>query len=398
MLSTEERLCRRDKVVTAAIRAGYAWAAFDAEKDAWQELARMAGVVMNACGPAQGPRTSSTLISSLSRPLRQMAPGLFEDDPVGDLTVCSPDTSDDGVQLSDDVFEYGCEHIVDLLEGEAGYRHNGWMPSWAWMRAEMVENRAFQTLDQGTTDQEYTAHRRFVIENPAGVRQRLAADFSDVRGDKRQVRYGLIPPERTFEGAFWWPCPVCRWPMRVQDTEVHCQYAPHNAFYYIRAARQRGTPMLQPRDGAVPRQPKTQRFRSEGPDQTVCVEEGVWRYIVVPGISEVRLFDRLARLDSRGVEVDLWPSKDTYDLTVRIPALGWMKHLDLKDVTHAKHLAERIAAKPPAAPTLVIPDHRGEAQRRKLDDLLNPRHRYEVIMADDVLKEVRRRLRKVKNA
>ncbi|WP_435107187.1 hypothetical protein [Nocardiopsis synnemataformans] len=398
MLPTEERLLRRDKLVTGAIRAGYAWTVFDAEKDAWLELARMTGVIMNACGPGQGPNTPSALIRALSRPLRQMAPALFEDDPVGDLAVCHGGDRHEKVQLSDSVYEYGCEHIVALLEGENGSGGRGWMPTWAWTRAELIEHQAFATIKEGATDREYTAHRKYIVENPSGTRQQLVDEFADVRGDQRQVRYVLIPPERRFEGDFWWPCPVCRWPMYVQDTEVRCQYAPHNAVYYVRTERRRGLPMLQPRDGDVPRQPKTRRFRSDGPDQTVCVEQAVWRFIVVPGISEIELFRQLERLRSRSVEVDLWPSKDMYDITVRIPALQWTKHLDVKDVTHAAHLAERIAAKPPAAPTIVLPDHRGETQRNELDDLLNPRHRYEVVLARDVVKDVKQRLRKVKNA
>lgn len=398
MLPTEERLLRRDKLVTAAIRAGYAWTAFDAEKDAWLELARMAGVVMNACGPGQGPNTSSALVRALSRPLRQMAPAIFEDDPVGDLTICHGDGRDKEVQLSDNVYEYGCEHIVDLLEGENETGRQGWMPTWAWTRAELIERQAFAAIQEDSSDREYTAHRRCIVENPAGIRQQIVDKLSDVRGDRRQVRYALIPPERRFEGDFWWPCPVCRWPMRVRDTEVRCQYSPHNAVYYVRTKRERGKPMLQPRDGDVPRQPRTRRFHADGPDRTVCVEQAVWRYIVVPGISELELFNQLKRLRPRGVKVDLWPGKDTYDITVRIPALQWTKHLDLKDVTHATHLAERIIAKPPAAPTIVLPNHRGTAQRDELDDLLNPRYRFEVVLARDVVKDVKRQLRKVQSA
>jgi hypothetical protein len=81
------------------------------------------------------------------------------------------------------------------------------------------------------------------------------------------------------------------------------------------------------------------------------VNFAAWRYVVVPGVTEVRLRDALAALPE--VEVRLWPGKDTYDLEVTIPG-GPPLTVDVKDHTAAGRIAER----PPRADHVVIPVYR----------------------------------------
>jgi hypothetical protein len=65
---------RRGRVVTAAVRAAFAWSAGDRDVRAFREIARMTGVVMEALGPGQGPVTPGELVTALQRPLGEILP------------------------------------------------------------------------------------------------------------------------------------------------------------------------------------------------------------------------------------------------------------------------------------------------------------------------------------
>lgn len=383
-LSSDVAQYHRRVLISAAVRAAYAHTRRYEEPAARREVARMTGVVMSVCGPGRGPDTPMTLIEALHQPLAHIAPELFADSGTGGLTVL-----DDG-ELTDDVYADGCEDIADLLSGGVDpARH--WLPTWAWMHAEVVEQEAFRTINEGANEAEYTAHRYFVVKHPAGSERQLAELFGKAVGMRKTVRYLPIPADQVFRGKFWWPCPVCRWPMHVEGTEVRCRFPLHNAAYFVRADSGKGRPLLQPRDGSVPRQPAARPFLSEGPQRSVCVETAVWRHIVISGVSEIYLFERMESLKKRGVEVELYPGKDRYDLLIRVPATGWEMRIDVKDYGSAVSLADKLRRKPPAARTIVIPDYRGEAQRGELEELLP---NLEVLRVSDVRDAVKKQLRK----
>lgn len=96
----------------------------------------------------------------------------------------------------------------------------------------------------------------------------------------------------------------------------------------------------------------------------MCVDQAVWRFVTVPGISEVLLERRLRAIP--GVEVQMWPVRDAYDLLVTAPD-GQVWRVDVKD-----HVSPAgIAADPPATEYVVVPAYRkGEASqlRRMLPD------------------------------
>jgi hypothetical protein len=117
--------------------------------------------------------------------------------------------------------------------------------------------------------------------------------------------------------------------------------------------------------------------RRAGPAQAVeggvCVDESVWRYIVVPGVVEVRLYDRIAGL--QGVTASLYPGKDLYDIQAEPTdsPIGqppkWDFSLDVKDHSSARALADKIDANPVAARYVVLPNYR-KSQLKELVRLL----------------------------
>jgi len=323
------------KPVTAALRAGYAWSIRRDRPEAWTEVARMTGVIMRHLGPGRGPVTPAELVTLLRRPLGDWLP--VDDPALAGLIIL-----DDDDRLTLDTYDVGCDYTVELLDPTAG-----WLPKWRTHRAEQVENAAFQRLVSGDEDA-YTKGRRFLVEHPAGDAEEILRRRAEL-GVPPLVEYQDIGVDRQWRG-WWWACPVCRWPMRVFPTElVCCQFPPHKAVYTL--PRTGRDPRLQPEPGA----PRAGRPRPV--DGAVCVDESIWRHIVVPGVVEVRLCDRLAALP--GVSADLYPAKDTYDIAVRRTGeTSWRYTLDVKDFASPAALAARLRDRPPAAEHIVLPDYR----------------------------------------
>jgi hypothetical protein len=356
---TEDVRRRRAQVVTAALRAGYAWSARHDEVRAWRELASMTGVVMNALGAGCGPVTPAELVAALHVPLRGLLPPL----PSGAVERVDELVVLDGEELADAAYEVGCEYTEALFEtSDPG---SEWLPAWARQRTEQVERALFEELIQRGSDGEYTATRRFLVDCPAGAERELVRELNS-RGAVRVSAFGPVPDDRVFrwgdgwDERCWWPCPVCRWPMRVRSADVDCSFGPHHARYEIdpRTVRRAGPPQLRRRDSRVPDVPQA----PQPVEGTQCVNFAAWRYVVVPGVTEVRLGDALAALPE--VEVRLWPSKDTYDLEVTLPG-GAPLTVDVKDHTAAGRIAER----PPRADHVVIPVYR-HSQLAELSRLL----------------------------
>src|SRR4029450_5341794 len=103
---------RRGRVVTAAVRAPFAWSARDRDVRAFREIARMTGVVMEALGPGQGPVTPGEFVAALQRPLGQILPVQAEAGATSavDRTADAVLLTEDG-RLADAVFELACEYV-----------------------------------------------------------------------------------------------------------------------------------------------------------------------------------------------------------------------------------------------------------------------------------------------
>lgn len=357
-MPTTQVMAALERPVTAAIRAGYAWSTRNDHPQAWREIARMTGVIMRALGPGRGPVTPAELIENLSRPLGDWLPGVMTDQSLEALVILDSDG-----QLTDATYEVGCDYTVEVLSGhDTGA---SWLPAWRVHRAEQVEQSAFHALRSGT-DGDYSRGRRFVIENPAGDEADLLAIQSD-SALRPAVEFGPIPADRRHRG-WWWSCPDCIWPMRVRGSNLRCSFSRHAAAYLI-IDDERSVPVAQPAEGT------TRRVRARTVNGAVCVDESVWRFIVVPGIVEVRLFDRINALP--GAAPTLYPRKDAYDIRVipaghEIGAPQWEFTLDVKDFASAGALARKLSARPVAADHVVLPAYRGHQLaelRRSLPDI-----------------------------
>lgn len=90
------------------------------------------------------------------------------------------------------------------------------------------------------------------------------------------------------------------------------------------------------------------------------MEYGVWRFVVVPGSSELRVKRNLEKL---GATVELWPGIDTYDLRVRAGAE--LFEVDVKEYRSAHRLIADLRAKPPRARVLLPKTHEYQLETLK---------------------------------
>ncbi|WP_214104479.1 restriction endonuclease-related protein [Acrocarpospora catenulata] len=350
---------RRRRVVTAALRAAYAWTVRETRpKRAMHEIARMTGVIMEAQGPGRAPNTPLDLVRALRIPLNKLPIFADSDDPVGQMSLLADEN-----ELSPDVQDLICEYVMPLnVLTDSG----SWLPDWTRMRSDQIRHQVFTAMTAMKKQEVYVASRRLLIEHPAGV----AGEIGDLVS-KAEIRvassYQPIPRRqlhRTETGkAWWWPCPDCRWPMMVSRGGVRCGYRPHSYVYEVTKARANGRPTLRRIDeSSGPRKPPETRAAEDA----VCLDMGVWRFIVVPGSSELRIYKQLQRL---GARVDLWPDFDSYDLYVTAGDHEFT--VDVKEYRSTHRLISDLKAKPPRARVLLpkTHEHQHETLRAALPSL-----------------------------
>jgi hypothetical protein len=227
----------------------------------------------------------------------------------------------------------------------------------------------------------YEHHRRKLITNPTVV---IAAK-ADLNLPARAVGfYQPIAQYAQFRGKWWWPCPACRWPMKVTvkhqsgrvTGKVRCLYPWHEqtGASYEFVARTSGDrpPRLDPMfeahvpdgpfaqlwTGATGQVPEAQQV--EGHEALV---RAVWRYTVVPGLPELAL-DRalVAALAGTKWSAVVWPNGDQVDHWID-PGDGLppMFLADFKDYTWPTQLVRKLqidGGDRGGAKYLVVPDHR----------------------------------------
>jgi hypothetical protein len=328
---------RQSRLVAACLRAAYAWSERESLPGAMREVARMTGVVMEALGPGCGPVTPVQLVGCLRQPLGELA-ALAGGDPDDELVAIVLLDED---HLADAAFDLASEYALNLT---AAAETAPWLPSWTRMRAEQVEHEAFAALKESGDDAAYARAREFLVSYPAGRREDLARQAATARA--RPVKYSDLTADQqyAFGGAiWWWPCPVCRWPMAVTGDSVRCRYRPHNASYQALRGRTGSPPRLHRTGDRVPAPPTACPA-----DSAACVEPGIWRFIVVPGASELRI---AADLRNLGATVVMWPQGDTYDLHVTTGSLD--RKLDIKEYRSVRRLVGDLRDKPPHAAVLL---------------------------------------------
>lgn len=338
---------RAHRVVAAALRAAYAWTVRRRQSDAMREVARMTGVVMEAHGPGLGPTTPLGFIGCLRQRLGLM-PALARN---ADVAITQAVLLDDEDRLTSDAYDLACEYALSVGGPSSS---SAWMPTWTRMRSDRIRGETFKTLIEGNGQEGYTASRRFLIEHPAGSTAELRELVSET-GVKLPPRgYTDIPADhlhRSTDGeTWWWPCPVCQWPMAVVGTTVRCRYVPHaNVYRLAGTTTSRSRPALSRVDEGRPRSAMPAPRPGAG---SRCVEYGVWRFVVVPGASELRIQQRLEKL---GAAVELWPELDRYDLHVR--AGGTAFRIDVKEYRSPHRLIADLRAKAPSARVLLPKTH-----------------------------------------
>lgn len=137
-------------------------------------------------------------------------------------------------------------------------------------------------------------------------------------------------------------------------------------------------------------------------DAVLWLTRGLRRFVAAPGRAEVRLAEDLRAL---GLEVELWPNFDAYDLRVVFPANGPVWALDVKDWANPFSLGKKLRDDViPGSPAwdrafYVIPEHR-RARRRDYKDALLAQYRKRaearvtVCFTDELLRKARQTLRR----
>ncbi|MFD9702118.1 hypothetical protein [Lentzea sp. NPDC059081] len=329
------------RVVAAALRAAYAWSVRDVHRNAAMlEIARMTGVVMEAHGPGRGPVTPLELVGVLRASLGSLLAGVRgRPAELADVVLL-----DHEGRLTENAYDLVCEHVVPLKD-VVGSRP--WLPSWTTMHSDQIRQQVFTAMIASTKQDEYVASRRFLVEHPAGDEQELV-ELKDRAGGVRLAKGGYrdVPEDQLYRApngkGWWWPCAECRWPMAVASSgKVRCRYRPHSAVFDLVPGDR---PVLRRRDGARRSSPPAGR-PAEG---AKCVDAGVWRFVVVPGASELRI---AAAAEHAGAKVLLWPFLDRFDLLVE--AGDEKFSVDVKECLSLSSLIERLRRRRPSARILL---------------------------------------------
>jgi hypothetical protein len=194
--------------------------------------------------------------------------------------------------------------------------------------------------------------REELVERPVGDLRTLRDVWNSLLSQFYEPVVQL--PGRQVRGWFF-PCPLCRWPMRVLDAgvlvSVRCEaHFRHGVSYTCRIrTRADEPPRLRPtgkRATPVDAQPAT--------SELFAVSRIAWRYMTLPGLLECELRDYARSL---GAGVVMWPNRDLYDLAINLGEDEWL--VDAKTWASPRALGEALRARPPAVRKLVIviPDH-----------------------------------------
>ncbi|MFD0501725.1 hypothetical protein ACFQ0G_00085 [Streptomyces chiangmaiensis] len=278
---------------------------------------------------------------------------------MGDLVILEDGHDQQSAQLTEEAFEVGCSYLEVLFDPVTGGLDGGrdWLPTWSWQTAEQTEHAVYRQLANGSQSQ-YVAGRLMLVEVPTGTEDSILEEYTRRGGARMQV-YRPLPAERSCVrggAVWWWPCPVCAYPMRLTGELLRCDFLPHQrkARVLLRPGRRPGDP-----PEVVNGPPGLAACRGEG---VLCLDWPVWRHLTVPGLTEVELMRWLER---KGLEVERWGEMDSWDVGVTLPDGRCL--VDVKDVANEQSIIDR----PPRAKTIVVPSYRSE-QVKPLRAALEP--------------------------
>jgi hypothetical protein len=381
--SVGDRLSRA-AVVTACVQAANIWfESNDRVGSRWQRVAELHGVVGLAHVTQEGRLLPlAEFVKCLEGSLAGVLPAAFREESDQFSLV------EDG-QLSEAAFDVLRENLAPSATAQR-------VAEWEWeaLSAEKIQGWLYGRLLETGSQAGYEAARLAVINYAAGE---LVA-INDVIKQVGLPREGLYEPIPAWAWVihgggerYWFACPLCGWPMRFQLDRVSCRYPPHRqalGSFRVRWGRA-GTPRLSAVRRDIPPRPEAQPV-----DEHVYLVHPVWRYSTIPGLAERDLAHELAVIG--GVEVQLWPQTDAYDLRVLVAGTTWERHVDVKDYADAGRLASALSLKHSlhdSRMVIIVPPHRarqvGLLNERLQETFGQPRRRY-AMTAREFVRNVKR--------
>lgn len=207
----------------------------------------------------------------------------------------------------------------------------------AKITAEAVQHAVFMVLsEKGSAP--YSAGRKALVRTPVARRRGMPEHLVELGV------YRDISVTRQFAGR-WMACPFCNWTMRVTPrgpgkAEFSCEDRNHldRGARFLAVNDESGWRVTSLGDlGAVPQMEPT-----EG---RVALSFGLWRWITMPGLLELDLYEQASAL---GADVELWPHTDAYDLhivkTSGATETTW--RVDVKTWGDAQGIAPRMMKDP----------------------------------------------------
>lgn len=370
MASVSELDRRRDQAVTAVCLAAAAWGDPDMPvQKQGKALLTCLGVLAAAHRPGCAP-TMAELRAGLNRPLRELLPEDLDPGGIGGLRVLDVDG-----QISDEARDLCVEHLVPSVVLEQHW-------SWAKVSAEQEERRIYEVLRR-LPGAEYTRARELLVEQPSGDVRDLRRSWDGLWG-RIDVYEDIAEWTWCQVRGWWYPCPMCQWPMRVRRGGAVCtvRCEAHARFGVAYTCREDGpadrAPGLQPA-GVAATEVKGKLANADAR----AVSRVAWRYVTLPGKLECELRDHARGV---GAEVVMWPHKDRYDLRVSLGELEW--RIDAKAWSSPDALGRALRGSEPAEPGLiiVIPDYQ-RASRGLLADMLS-KSGYRVLTAQKLEQQI----------
>jgi hypothetical protein len=315
-----------EKAIVLAAVAAVAWCQGNASDEQYGE--RSLDLLMKAAAwgsrirrdQGLSPLTLPEIISAFMKPLSQWLPGaegqalVHEGEPT---PICHEYADSAGIYLEQEIEQAVIPQIMSKLIGD-------------------VEG----------AEKKYSRFRKFLVENAYALKKDAAAAVQEVGADLSRI-YGPIPVKSQVEfrgKRFFYPCPRCKWPMARQGGKFFCERSTtcmkEGAQFDLSGNK------LKPLGQKLPPEPLPC-------DGYVAILAGLWRFTVLPGLEELKIYNHLCEFPY--AEVILWPNIDAYDLEVRVESQSW--RVDVKDYVSYVHLINHLIEHPASEETwIVVPD------------------------------------------
>jgi hypothetical protein len=330
------------------------------------------GEALAALGPS-GRLPFGEFRAKLRGPIRDLLPDWIPSEGLEDLTILDADG-----YVTEDAFDLRWENAELLTLIKSLRAFSGGRVSADQVRNHLAQTEVFEAISGRGPDQ-YILDRQNLITHPAGD----TGELSDLGLPLKAVGFYTDVSYQSLYRDWWFPCPVCRWPMKVTEYRAGgSEYGKAECFYpqhadtgarYSFQPTGGGPPLLQPYGEAYQPTVREASLHLTVPDHPPearpsagckALARGVWRYTTVPGLPELRLHQELERRLAGKAKVQLWPLGDAYDHRVEVTRSDGTTVVfkaDLKDYTHAHTLGKsihRAQGDRGGADWLVVPDHR----------------------------------------